>query len=1413
MSNSNLIQAKGKQIKDGSLELEDLPVPGLANALKYLRANAAGDGHEYDFATLPQIVNVATSGADFTSIAAAAASISDASSTKPYVVLVAPGVYTEPLIALPSYVSVVGFAINSVVVQPDGNHHVFTMSPLSELLFLTIRGNGSSGKAGIAVLDSGDFAQVHKVSIYDCDISVLVNSATVNTVCYLEYVDCNTFTTNALCVEATNGFIAKCNAENFYTYADNTFTGRQVKVSGIKSEIHVMSAGFVCANNHMCFHALNGAYLAVSSSYIEDAFVGIHSEVLTTGTNTLEIIAVDFDDCTTNVKIDDVNTTGHLTGYSAYEKNIIPLAAPFFITGKDPKKIIVSAKGGDFTSVAAAIASITDNSSTNRYLIHVEPGDFSEPPFTIGEGISVTGDTAHIPQLTASNTGADFITMAGKSDIENIMISGAGTGYAGIVAAASTSSSQIHMSDIHIKDCDIGIKLDSTSAERYVEITNVEITGSFSYGYSVKSGGTNKAKLQTTNTHLTTSKTSGTCVKVDGPYADVVDLSAVMKGTKLTSTGKGVHITDGAKWEGLNVELENCDVGLYIENTGAAPKIVGTALTIYQNNTYDVQVVHPTATGVIQGVMTASLMTIPDTATINVSFASFDTATPGSVTVGELYQGTTLASRIRLSNLARESATLGLVYPASCLSKGSGLVTNVAAGYGYLLDANGDIKEVSWDATTVTGTSSTNKFVLVDEDGVVFLSAADGDGETTISLGSVYYTSTNHYLANTAVDASHYANDLARFFRNVMGCVYETGSVVVEYAAKATATITITNNTLDTGDKVTVNGVDFIETTHFTVGADVTATAANLAAAINASADVLITGILTATSVAGVVTLKAVTGGPGGNSLTLAETDGATNNFTISGATFANGTNRALDITAGARWFNGRRYTSVGSSITGGHKTYEPHRRNGSGGWTHAGSTTIAVPNDKYDDNSGTLATVGAGLYTKHSLYVVDEGADEKYGLVHSQQTYSTQQEAENGPLPAYPPEFREIHAPIASFVMQQGVDSIVTIMDERNFLGAGGGSVASSVSDHGGLTGLADDDHPQYLLGSGSRSMSGSLNMGTYNITNVGTVDGVDVSTHESRHLPNGADPVTTAAAVSITTANSEGTANSLARSDHGHRGVSGYKVDSGTARYGEINLVSGYGMDLSDDGAGNVTVTAVVATAQLIPSIGTGLNIDYTAGNVLINGAYSSLIAGSLSVPLNVTDYWMFVNTSAVMAYAATLPAGAHPVAQFTTNGSAVTSVSDRRTWTNRNMVFGTAAGTMCEGNDARLSDSRTPSTLVYANSPAATTTSATPASLIATATNPAAGTYLVSFTGDFTHSTSSASGTFRVYVGGATYTGALPLVVARGQSQGNVRLGVPLTALVTVNGSQNVAVYWSTSGATATVTNRTLVLVKVG
>lgn len=104
----------------------------------------------------------------------------------------------------------------------------------------------------------------------------------------------------------------------------------------------------------------------------------------------------------------------------------------------------------------------------------------------------------------------------------------------------------------------------------------------------------------------------------------------------------------------------------------------------------------------------------------------------------------------------------------------------------------------------------------------------------------------------------------------------------------ASATVTITNNTFNAGDTITVNGVAFTLATDWTAGISTTLSATALAAAIEASSDPLLQDI-TASSDGAVITLSARTTGEHGNDYTLTKTDGATNNFTLSGAVFQGG--------------------------------------------------------------------------------------------------------------------------------------------------------------------------------------------------------------------------------------------------------------------------------------------------------------------------------------------------------------------------------------------------------------------------------------------------------------------------------------------------------------------------------------------
>lgn len=238
---------------------------------------------------------------------------------------------------------------------------------------------------------------------------------------------------------------------------------------------------------------------------------------------------------------------------------------------------------------------------------------------------------------------------------------------------------------------------------------------------------------------------------------------------------------------------------------------------------------------------------------------------------------------------------------------------------------------------------------------------------------------------------------------------------------------------------------------------------------------------------------------------------------------------RNLDVTAGVRFLSTREFNTIGGTAI----TWDAYV----GGSTS--TTQSTVDNANYDDG-GSLQPMTAGYFAKHLLYIVGEDDDgtEKYMLVYAQAEYGSLVEAEEATLPVPPTTFVEGVTPIASIIVQEGTSNIIQIRDERPRFGFSASGVSASAT-HGNLLGLDADDHLQYLPLNGIRAMTGDLNMGLQDIISVGLVDGVDVSAHASRHLPAGADPLTTAAptaSLSATTTNSVGVANSLSRSDHGH-------------------------------------------------------------------------------------------------------------------------------------------------------------------------------------------------------------------------------------------------------------------------------------
>lgn len=110
--------------------------------------------------------------------------------------------------------------------------------------------------------------------------------------------------------------------------------------------------------------------------------------------------------------------------------------------------------------------------------------------------------------------------------------------------------------------------------------------------------------------------------------------------------------------------------------------------------------------------------------------------------------------------------------------------------------------------------------------------------------------------------------------------------------------------------------------------------------------------------------------------------------------------------------------------------------------------------------------------------------------------------------------------------------------------------------------------------------------------------------------------------------------------------------------------------------------------------------------------------------------------------------------------------------------------------------------------------TTTSATDVLLTGMTITPVAGTYLVIFSTWLTHSNGNATIPMSLYVGGVQKADSIRTAIPFVGALSAITQDMPLTinGIVTVNGSQAIAIEWHTSTGTATAHHGTLNLLRV-
>lgn len=276
-----------------------------------------------------QIVTVAISGGDYTSVKQALDSILDATIIKPYIIKVAPGVYTESPFAMKEFVTIEGSGqISTILVTNDSTVDFITGEDYSFLKSLSIQGPTNTGKSAIIHNEDSPVPFfIQDVYITKGYYGIRVNGHGSNSVVHAFNVAC--------------WFDGRPIHEFVRVEGASNFIG--VNCSVTCAAPTGISHGFVCDGDsanmtlELCsFHTLSSA----DGVYIDNgAHVKLSSCVFSKGLNAIHIGP------TGNSIVRSFNTVIRSLGEEYFTKSIwieSPDASMIFTGAADANKVIVS---------------------------------------------------------------------------------------------------------------------------------------------------------------------------------------------------------------------------------------------------------------------------------------------------------------------------------------------------------------------------------------------------------------------------------------------------------------------------------------------------------------------------------------------------------------------------------------------------------------------------------------------------------------------------------------------------------------------------------------------------------------------------------------------------------------------------------------------------------------------------------------------------------------------------------------------------------------------------------------------------------------------------------------------------------------------------------------------------------------
>jgi pectin methylesterase-like acyl-CoA thioesterase len=425
------------------------------------------------------VVTVAQAGGQLTSVQAALDFITDASSANRYLVKVGPGTYTEQ-VTMKQWVDIEGSGEGATKITFDGSDDYPTSTLLgasnAELRSLTVEMNGGY-ETSTAISNNGASPSLRNITVSSFGPDVVgvsnTNSASPSM-------------SNVTVSVGGDGFSTGVYNNNSSPSMSNV----TVTASSIQSAVGVSNFG--ASSPSIAGSSISGTAsdpqstsYGVSSSVTATSMVAIDNSKVTGGTYSI----YNSNGGTTRVGASRLsgggvlNNSGTLTcsgSYDASNKRLGSLCTP------DTHTIYVAASGGDFTTITAALNSIIDNSSTNRYLVKVAPGTYNEKVY-MKQWVDIEGSGQDVTTVTLTNVGGT-VEGASNSELRSLTVENHATQNAAVAIGADRlqAFSLKYVTASAVGDDAFNVAYGISANGSVITMTNVIVTASGQAGYGLR---------------------------------------------------------------------------------------------------------------------------------------------------------------------------------------------------------------------------------------------------------------------------------------------------------------------------------------------------------------------------------------------------------------------------------------------------------------------------------------------------------------------------------------------------------------------------------------------------------------------------------------------------------------------------------------------------------------------------------------------------------------------------------------------------------------------------------------------------------------------------------------------------------------------------------------------------------------